>query len=119
MTKPREISDPIATASFVIARADGGRTPVVVTVGRPYVVDEAEARCPITISGLDGPYADIGGSDTLQALGLALSFIRRRLEHQAEQGCRLLYEGETGEEEVEVDLQALFGASPPAEPRSA
>lgn len=113
MTKPKEINDPIATASFVIARTDGTRTPVAVTVGRPYVVDEAEARCPILLAGLDGGNADIAGSDTLQALGLALSFIRRRLEHQVEQGSKLLYEGESGEEEVEVDLQALFGSSAP------
>jgi hypothetical protein len=114
VTKPREISDPIAMASFLIARADGSRTPIVVTVGRPYVVDEAEARCPILISGLDGQNADIAGSDTLQALGLALSFIRRRLEHQVEQGSKLLYEGESDDTEVEVDLQALFGSSSPA-----
>jgi hypothetical protein len=113
MTKPKEISDPIATASFVIARADGNRTPIVVTVGRPYVVDEAESRCPILITGLDGQNADIAGSDSLQALGLALSFIRRRLEHQVEQGSKLLYEGESDDDDVEVDLQALFGSSSP------
>lgn len=110
VSKTREVSDPIAIARFQIARADGSRTPLVVTVGRPYVVDEAEARCPILIAGLDGQSADIAGSDTLQALGLALSFIRRRLEHQIEQGSKLLYEGEG--DEVEVDLQALFGSSP-------
>ena len=102
------LGDPIASSTVVLSSPSGERRLLTVKIGRPYTVDELEARCPVAIDGLDGQYVDIAGNDTLQALGLATRLARTRLEDQLTKGARLTWPG-AGEDE-DVDLDILFGA---------
>jgi hypothetical protein len=105
-----ELTDPIAAARFVLVRADGTDTLITAMVGRPYVVNDHEARCPAKLDGVDPQYSDICGEDTLHALCLALLLLRRRLEGLLEQGHVLL----DPEEREPVDIAQLrttFGVS--------
>lgn len=105
------IIDPIATRSFVLMRS--GRTNVAVTlvVGKPYIVDEREARCPIRIDGLAGQYDDVSGGDTFQALSLALRFLRLRIDEQVADGDRFA-DFDDGVAYDSQELGAVFGVPP-------
>ncbi len=105
-----DLSDPIASAVLVLVRPNGERVAVTVKVGRPYVVGELEARCPVAIEGLEPQYSDISGNDTLQALSLAMRFLRLRLDDQLAKGSRLIHLGDDGDDDDDdVDIGALFG----------
>ena len=41
-----ELGDPIASAALVLVRPGAERVAITVKIGRPYVVDELEARHP-------------------------------------------------------------------------
>jgi hypothetical protein len=89
-----DLTNPVATAAFVMVRPDGTRVPVTAIIGRPYMVERGEGRCPASLSGIDPQYPDICGEGTLQALCLALRLVHTRLEHQLEKGNLLFAEGE-------------------------
>jgi len=46
------LSDPVASAAFFLVRPTGERLQITVKIGRPYVVDDREARCAVAIEGL-------------------------------------------------------------------
>jgi hypothetical protein len=105
-----KIDDVVATTSFLLLRADGTRTQITVVVGRPYSVDEHEARCPVKIEALEPQYSDICGVDTVQALSLALQFVRLRLEDQLERGHQLADLNDR-ERYDRASLAACFGST--------
>lgn len=84
-----DVSDPIATREMILVAPDGSETTLLVILGRPYVVDDGEARCPVQVKGLDPRYPDISGSDAFHAMRLALSLVASRLIHQLEKGLTL------------------------------
>jgi hypothetical protein len=103
------IADPVATADFLMTRPGGEVSRVTVRIGRPYVVSDGEARCPVEVRGLDSQYPDISGTDTLHALVLAISLVRRRLEHALDTGCSLA-DPDGGDAYSRAELASLFAA---------
>ena len=81
--------DLVSSLNLIGIDREGVERPFMVGVGKPYRRPNGEWACP-TLS-FDFPEArPIYGEDSLQALCLGLSFIRRRLEHFLEDGGRLL-----------------------------
>lgn len=108
------ITDPVTTAHFVLSQPGREARRVTVLIGRPYVVGEHEARCPVELRGFEPQYPDICGTDTLQALCLALTLVRRRLEDALDKGCTLSA-AEGGEPYQREDVAALFSGVGAAE----
>ncbi len=104
-----DISQPVATGHFVLITANGARRAVTAVIGMPYVVDSAEARCPARLDGIDGQYPDQCGSDTFQALSLALRLVHMRLVHQLESG-HVLCDAD-GKEMDRASLDLMFARS--------
>jgi hypothetical protein len=124
----KPLVDPIAAMRLVGLDASGARRDIVMEVGRPYAL-ERDAACPVALWGLDGNYGDAPGTDTLQALCLAVSLALSQLRAYRERGGRLFYasDGTNGgdeaaaspfdpsdpsnssEEMTDRDLAALFG----------
>ena len=101
------ITEPVTSADFLLTRPGREARLVTVLIGRPYVVGEHEARCPVELRGLEPQYPDICGTTTLQALCLALTLVRRRLEDALDKGCTLAA-AEGDELYQRDDLAALF-----------
>jgi hypothetical protein len=72
---------------------DGSRTPFTIQVGQPYEADRCW-KCPVGLIGLPiGTAADICGEDSVQALYLALGFVKLLLEDEWKRGNRVVEAG--------------------------
>ena len=80
------MKDAIAETKIVMRSPTGDSTSVHVEIGRPYLVSADEAACPIGMTGLYPRIHDIHGTDTLQALALALEFVRITIHTWEEKG---------------------------------
>ena len=80
------MKDSIAETKIVMKSSSGDSKSVHVEIGRPYVVSAEEAACPIAMTGLYPRVQDIHGTDTLQALALALEFVRITIRKWEEKG---------------------------------
>jgi hypothetical protein len=70
------------------------------------------ASCPIALDGME-QCRPIHGETTLQALLLAIRFLGMRLHDFLSRGGRVVYaDDNAGGDDVEVALDALFGALP-------
>jgi hypothetical protein len=76
----REFGEETAAAGFIFESADGARRRVRLRVGRPYQAHTGEWACPVEFRGAEARYPDIRGEDSFQALCLAISFLRERVE---------------------------------------
>ena len=68
----------IATTGMVdliCVRPNGERVTVTVAVGHPYPTMEGDWACPVEIAGLHGRLTDVHGTDSLQALCLAIKLV--------------------------------------------
>jgi hypothetical protein len=83
-----DLSELIGSLQLMGVDPDGVEHRFVVGVGRPQVQPAGEWACPTLCHDDDKPRS-IPGLDSLQALCLGLSFIRRRLEEFLEKGGRL------------------------------
>lgn len=104
----------VGSLNLIVVDKDGRESSIVVGVGVPERQPTGEWACPTLTHDHRALHA-IYGQDSLQALGLGLSFIRLRLEDHLEQGGRLLLP--EGRQEVTVrDLAAWFSGVgvPPA-----
>jgi hypothetical protein len=104
------VTEAIAEAQVVFEHPDGGRTPGLILIEKPYVVDENEARCAVIIDGLHERMPDVAGNGTLQALLMAVAFCGGLLRDFVESGGRILIPDEGSETEGEeiFDLEACF-----------
>lgn len=93
---------------LVCVRPSGERVTVTVAVGHPYPTSEGDWVCPVEIAGLHGRLKDIVGTDSLQALSLAIRLAHDLLTSFVAPGGRIL-DPRTGEE---VSLDDQFGSSP-------
>jgi hypothetical protein len=80
------MKDTIAETKIAMKSPTGDSKAVHVEIGRPYVVSAEEAACPIAMTGLYPHIQDIHGTDTLQALALALEFVRITIRKWEEKG---------------------------------
>lgn len=77
-------------------------------LGAPYRVENEVWACPVELRGFEPQYPDIQGEGAMQALGLALGFLRQRLGNLLDQG-EIFYV--LGDEEVldRALLEVLLG----------
>jgi len=95
--------------AFTCVRPGGERVSVTIAVGHPYPTSEGDWACPVEIDGLQGRLDDIAGTDSMQALCLAIRTARDLLTSFMVDGGRILDPG-TGEE---VSLDDHFGSAEP------
>ena len=100
----------VAFWEFRLQPRGGRKKQVRARVGKPYRISTREWACPVEIRGFESRYADIRGVDSLQALCLATSLIRLRLEDVLSKGGTLLDVDDDSEWDRRAVL-AAFGAS--------
>jgi hypothetical protein len=96
----------LASRDLVGERPNGERIDIRVRVGQPYQVNDVSWACPVTLDGVDPQLADMHGIDSWQALLLAISLVRSRLEHFLETGGKLYWPDDPL---VEVGMGDVFG----------
>lgn len=96
----------VARRELVGERADGERFNIVIRIGMPYEVNDVSWACPVAVDGVDRKLADMHGVDSWQAMLLAISLVRSRLEHFLETGGRLYWPDNPS---LEVTLRDIFG----------
>src|SRR5712691_9104296 len=77
---------------LVCVRPSVERVTVTVAVGHPYPTSEGDWVCPVEIAGLHGRLKDIVGTDSLQALSLAIRLAHDLLTSFVAAGGRILDE---------------------------
>ena len=97
--------DWIANSRLLLVAGDRTERALTVRIGRPYEIDDGEWACPVETDGLHGRHPDIHGSDSLQALCLASSVVRRLLDDFIAKGGKVLHP----DDRTEVTLSAMFG----------
>jgi hypothetical protein len=107
--KQPQIKDPVATVSFIWVDAKGEEKPVTGTIGRPYARGD-EWACAYVLEGAFDQGPDIAGSDSMQALSLALYGVYHDLLRLLSDGGRLL-NPKTRETFDLVTLKATFSRS--------
>jgi hypothetical protein len=85
-----EFGEEVSASVLVFQFPDGTSRPVKLRVGKPYQVSAVEWACPVEISGFERRYVDVRGEDSMQALCMAISLIRMRLEDFLEKGGKVL-----------------------------
>lgn len=80
------MKDTIAETKITIKSPAGDSKTIHVEIGRPYSISEDEAACPIAMTGLYPNISDLHGTDTLQALALALEFVRLTIHSWEKKG---------------------------------
>jgi hypothetical protein len=102
-----EFGEAVGSANLIFLLPDGSRKTGQVRVGRPYKSEDGNWACPCELVGLEPRYADIRGGDSLQALCLAISLLRRRLEDFIDKGGTILHADES--EWSQDSFSATFG----------
>ena len=100
----RRMSEWIAEQRVVFVDARHGERTGRIAIGRPVVVSDREARCPISLEGLHHPLPDVRGGSPLQALLLAARLAGRLLHGFLETGGRVL-----DDDGDDMPLDAYFG----------
>lgn len=80
------MKEPIAETKFNIKSPTGDSKTIHVEIGRPYPISSVEAACPVAMTGLYPNISDLHGTDTLQALALALEFVRLTIHDWEKKG---------------------------------
>jgi hypothetical protein len=97
------VNEVVAERELVGEAAGRGRFAVRIRIGKPYSSD-VDWACPVTVEGVDWPFPDMHGIDSLQALTLALQFARHAIENFLQKGGTLFWpEGEP------ATLESIFG----------
>ena len=94
----------IAERKLFSISPDGQKKILIITIGKPYQVDDVSWACPVNIEGLYKKLKDSVGIDSWQALSLAIALVRQLLGYYIEDGTKLYWE-EDGER---VSLDDLF-----------
>ena len=82
----------IAERKLYAVNPAGEKTPFTIRIGKPHAeLDGEHWACPVWLDGLDGRYPDIRGMDSLQAVTLALAFLRSMMNGFAKRGHTFQY----------------------------
>ncbi|MBI1682508.1 DUF6968 family protein [Caulobacter hibisci] len=104
----------IASLELEAIAPDGRRFPLTIGVGTPYLDDELMTwRCPVEVRPLHQKLIDQTGSDSLQALCLAMRLSKTLLEDFVARGGKLLMDGEVFRFEPYFGAWMETGASAP------
>lgn len=109
MKRP-QIKDQIASVSFIWVDAKGAEHSVTGIIGKPYPMGDDQWSCPYVLEGALEQGQDIAGSDSIQALSLALYGLYHDLIRLLGDGGRLL-NPKTREPFDLVTLKATFSRS--------
>lgn len=94
----------VAERELIGETAVRGRFPVRIRIGKPYPANDLDWACPVKVEGMEWPFPDMHGVDSLQALTLALYLARQSLEDFLQKGGSLFWpEGEP------ATLESIFG----------
>jgi hypothetical protein len=85
-----EFGEEVAASDYVFQFGDGSERTVKIRVGRPYEAGTDEWACPVELVGFERRYPDIRGSDSMQALSLALSLAWQRVQDFVNKGGKVL-----------------------------
>jgi hypothetical protein len=107
MEKPRRMDDPIAETEIQFIAASGESFTSTLRVYRPRQDDRGMWSCAVSMDDLLREDELHFGEDSLQALCLALSFARSRLQDFVVHGGRVLIPGT----EDDFSIDACFGTS--------
>jgi hypothetical protein len=88
-SKQKQFRDEVAMSEFMFESAEGVKKRARLRVGRPYKARTGEWACPVQIRGVELRYPDIRGDTSLQALCLALSFLRSRIDDISAKGGKM------------------------------
>ena len=99
------MKDSIASTRILCVRPSGERLEVRAEIGRPYSAGDGAWACPVGLHPLFSKLGDIQGVDSLQALCLGASLIRKLLGHFVEDGGKILYPDDP---DHDFDLEATF-----------
>lgn len=94
----------IAEEKVVFANPGGARVKGRIAIGKPWIVDDREARCALALDGIDEP-RELVGDSPLQALLLTLRFAGYRIYDFQQRGGRVL--SQNGRSLADID--GLFG----------
>jgi hypothetical protein len=100
----------VAASTFVFQSSDGVRRRVRARVGKPYKESQSRWRCPSEIRGFERRYPDFTGVDSMQALVLAISAVRARIEDFLDKGGKVL-DVDSGTEWPRRALLDMFGTT--------
>ena len=90
----------IAHRTFRAVSHSGESFPLTVSVGRPYLLSGTQHetwRCPVCVDPVYPNLPDIFGSDSWQALWLAIALVHSQLADFLRRGGRLFYPESDGE----------------------
>ena len=80
----------MAASEFIFQSTDGAKRRVRARIGKPYKEGPLMWRCPSEIRGFEPRYPDFAGVDSMQALSLAMSALRARIEDFLDKGGKVL-----------------------------
>jgi len=95
----------IAAREMLGQRNGTEKFSVSVRIGEPYRVNDVSWACPVAVEGVDEKLADMHGIDSWQALMLAVSLARSRLEDFLEKGGKLYWPDDPA---LELPLRNIF-----------
>jgi hypothetical protein len=102
------VAEIIAERRIFAISAKSEKLMLHIAVGQPYQVDDVSWACPVSIEGLYAKLHDAVGTDSWQALGLAIGLARQLLGYFLEDGGKLYWE----EGGSEMTLNDLFPQLP-------
>ena len=102
-----EFGEEIGVDEYIFQPPSGAERRVRLRVGKPYLVKPGEWACPVELSGFEARYPDIRGSDSMQALCLAIALVRARLGDFLAKGGKVLHP----QDRSEFDPRHTWGAS--------
>jgi hypothetical protein len=107
--------DFMASYELTWLKADDSEVRLVARVGVPYRVGDREWACAAELEGYDGGAFDIRGGSSMQALCLAIGFVRTRLGHLVAKDGRLR-DVEGGDDWGLDEIDMVFGRRSAAAP---
>ncbi|EEF60680.1 DUF6968 family protein [Pedosphaera parvula] len=69
----------------------GEKFQIIIEIGKPYTEENQNWRCPVTVQPLSKRTYHINGSDSFQALTLAISFAHEELADFVKSGGKLFF----------------------------
>ena len=103
-----DFGETAGSTDFVFLFPDGSKKPVQLRVGKPYKTADGDWACPCELVGFESRHPDMGGTDSMQALCLAISLLRRRLEDFVDKGGKILDVDDESEWSL-LETMAMFG----------
>ena len=81
-----EFGQEVGASDYIFQLSNGTQRRVRLRLGKPYFIAGGEWACPVEIQGFEPRYPDIRGNDSMQALGLAIGLVRKRVQDFLDKG---------------------------------